>query len=159
MFGNPCINAKQSAIWLESAGYKCCPILSDSGMPSLIKYYSDHYDLEFNFSDWQETLIRMAIPFAKKMVTIIAPDAFSISEHVKTEASRGSIILNSVGFSNYSESQLEEARHRFSIYTLDRSGINFPPETEVILGQTKETHFEMLPYAIRKQVGYDNFNG
>ena len=156
MFGNPCINAKQSAVWLESSGYKCCPILSASGMSSLIKYYSDYYGLEFNFSDWQETLIRMAIPFAKKMVTIIAPDAFSIPEHVKKEASRKRIFLNSVGFSNFSESQLEEARHRFSIYTMDRSGINFPPEAEVILGQTKETYFEMLPYAMRKQVGYSD---
>jgi hypothetical protein len=159
MFGNPCINAKQSAIWLESAGYKCCPIISESGMPSLIRYYADCYNLEFNFEDWKETLIRMAIPFAKKIVTILAPDSFKLSELVKTEASERRVSLNLVSTANFAESQLEEARHRFSIYTLDRSGIDFPPETETILGQTKETYFEMLPYAMQKQVGYsDSFN-
>jgi len=159
MFGNPCINANQSAIWLETSGYKCCPILSDYGMPSLIKYYSDRYNLMFDLSDWKESLIRMAIPFAKKMITIVAPDSFKISDLVKTEASGKRVFLNSVSLSNFSDSQLEEARHRFSIHTLDSSGLDFPPETEVLLGQTKETYFEMLPYAIRKQVGYtENMN-
>jgi hypothetical protein len=153
MFGNPCINAKQSAIWLESSGYKCCPVLSDYGMPSLLEYYSEHYNLLFDLSDWKQSLIRMAIPFAKKMITIVAPDSFQISDHVKTEASGKRVLLNSVSISNFSDSQLEEAQKRFSIYALDSSGVNFPPETESILGQTKETYLEMLPYAIRKQVG------
>jgi hypothetical protein len=155
MYGNPCINAKQSAIWLETTGYKCCPIISGYGMPGLKKYFLDNYGLEFNFSDWRETLIRMAIPFAKKMVTILAPDSFHLSELVKLEASKRRISLNIVSHSHFSESQLEEARHRFSINSLDRLGMKFPSETEIILGQTKETYFEMLPYAIRKQVGYD----
>ena len=73
---------------------------------------------------------------------------------VKAEASRKRVLLNPVSLSNFSDSQLKEAQHRFSIHTLDSSGVNFPPETESILGQTKETNFEMLPYAIRKQVGY-----
>jgi len=159
MFGNPCINANQSAIWLETSGYKCCPILSDYGMPSLIKYYSDRYNLMFDLSDWKESLIRMAIPFAKKMITIVAPDSFKISDLVKTEASGKRVFLNSVSLSNFSDSQLEEARHRFSIHTLDSSGLKYPPETEVLIGQTKETYFEMLPYAVRKQVGYtENMN-
>lgn len=154
MFGNPCINARQSAIWLETAEYKCCPILTDHGMASLINYYSDHFDLEFNIDDWRESLIRMAIPFAKKIITILAPDSYIIPERVKSEASSKRIILNSVSISNFSESQLEEAQIRFSICTLDRLGLEFPPEAEILLGQTKETYFEMLPYAIRKQVGY-----
>jgi hypothetical protein len=159
MFGNPCINAKQSAIWLETSGYKCCPVLSDYGMPTLIKYYSDRFNLVFDLSDWEQSLIRMAIPFAKKMITIVAPDSFQISDLVKTEASGKRVFLNSVSLSNFSNSQLEEAQHRFSIHTLDSSGMDFPPETEAILGQTKETYFEMLPYAIRKQVGYtENMN-
>jgi hypothetical protein len=158
MFGNPCINSKQSAIWLESTSYKCCPILPDYGMHSILAYYSDHYNLEINLSDWKESLIRMAIPFAKKMVTIMASDSFCIPEHVKTEASNKRIHLNLVSYSNFSESQLDEARHRYSIRTLDRAGLIFPPETEVILGQTKDTYFEMLPYAMRKQVGTINMD-
>jgi hypothetical protein len=159
MFGNPCINAKQSAIWLESAGYRCCPIISESDMPSLISYYTDCYGLEFNFDDWKETLIRMAIPFAKKMVTILAPDSFMLSELARAEASKNRVCLNLVSTANFAQAQLEEAQHRFSIRTMDRSGLAFPPETETITGQTKETYFEMLPYAIRKQVGYsDNLN-
>jgi hypothetical protein len=154
MFGNPCINSKQSAAWLETSSYKCCPVLTNYGMDSLIKYYSDCFNMKFDLYDWKESLIRMAIPFAKKMVTILAPDSLCIPERVKIEAYQKNVALNIVSISNFRESQLEEARHRFSIRTLDRAGLEFPPETEVLLGQTKETYFEMLPYAIRKQVGY-----
>jgi hypothetical protein len=153
LFGNPCINSKQSAIWLESTGYKCCPVLSSYGMHSILDYYSDHYNLKINLSDWKESLIRMAIPFAKKMVTILASDSFCIPEQVKTEASNKKVQLNLVSYSNFSESQLDEARNRYSIRTLDRAGFMFPPETEVLLGQTKDTYFEMLPHAMQKQVG------
>lgn len=152
MFGNPCINSKQSAIWLESAEYKCCPILSAYGMDSILTYYSHHFNLKINLSDWKQSLIRMAIPFAKKMVTIIASESFCISEEAKKEAYRNRVQLNLVSYANFPEAQLNEARHRFSIQTLDRAGIVFPPETEVLLGQTKDTYFEMLPYNIRKQV-------
>jgi hypothetical protein len=156
MFGNPCINSKQSAIWLESTDYKSCPILSDYGMRTILAYYYDHYNLKINLSDWKGALIRMAIPFAKKMVTIIASDSYCIPEEVKKEASGKRVQLNLVGYSNFSESQLDEARHRYSIRTLDRAGIMFPPETEVLLGQTIDTYFDMLPYAMRKQVGTIN---
>ena len=64
-----------------------------------------------------------------------------------------------MGFSNFSESQLKEAQHHISIPTLDRTGINFPPEAEILLGHPKEKYFEMLPYAIRKQVGYSDSLG
>jgi len=152
MFGNPCINSKQSAIWLESADFKCCPILSTYGMHSILAYYSHHFNLKIDLSDWKQSLIRMAIPFAREKVTIIASDSFCISEEVKKEAYRNRVQLNLVSYLNFPENKLNEARHRFSIQTLDRAGIIFPPETEVLLGQTKDTYFEMLPYAIRKQV-------
>lgn len=157
MFGNPCINAKQSAIWLETAGYKCCPILPDYGMSSLISYYSDNYNIYFDLSEWKESLIRMAIPFAKKMVTIVASDSFNIPERAIEEASRKRIQLNLVGYSNFPESLLEDARHHFSIRTIDKAGLHFPPETETLLGQSKETNFEMLPFEIRKQVGFGEY--
>ena len=157
MFGNPCINARQSASWLESANYKCCPILFEHNMSSLTDYYSKNYYIQFNLSDWKETLIRMAIPFAKKMVTILASDSFQIPERARIEASRKRILLNQVGLSNFSESQLNEAQHRISIPTLDRAGIHFPPEAEILLGHAKDKYFEMLPYAMRKQVGYTEF--
>jgi hypothetical protein len=154
MFGNPCINAHQSAIWLESANYKCCPILSEYGISGLLDYYSSNFNLKIDLSNWQESLIRMAIPFTKKSLTIIAPDSFQIPKQALIEAHRKRVSVNVVGFSNFAESLLEEARHLISVTTLDSFGLNFPPEAEIILGQPKETHFELLPPAMRKQVGY-----
>jgi hypothetical protein len=154
MFGNPCINARQSACWIESAKYQCCPILFEHGMSSLLAYYQHRFNLNINLTDWHESLIRMAIPYAKRMVTILAPDSFRIPVKARMEAGRKRIMLNLVGYSNFPEAQLEEARHRISLPSLDRSGIHFPPEAEYLIGQTKETYFEMLPPAMRKQVGY-----
>lgn len=159
MFGNPCINARQSAIWLETTGYQCCPIISYRTIHTLLDYYHDHFNIVVNLSNWHESLIRLAIPYAKQTVTIIAPDSFRLPELARIEAGRKKIMLNLVGYSNFSISQLEEARHRISMPTLDSSGIHFPPEAELLIGQTKETYFEMLPPAIRKQVGFnDNMN-
>lgn len=155
MFGNPCINVRQSACWLESTNYKCCPIVFDFSMDSLLKMYDQDYHLKLNLTEWQESLIRMAIPFSKKMVTIIAPDTFQPSLQTRIEAGRKKVTLNVVGYSNFSQSKLDEARHRISLPTLDRSGIHFPPEAEYLIGQTKETYLEMLPPAMRKQVGYN----
>jgi hypothetical protein len=152
MFGNPCINAKQGAIWLESTTYKCCPILKTYSMDTLMDYYAAKFKIFINLSDWQESLIRMAIPFAKKMVTIVAPDSFHIPKKALTEAANRKIALNVVGFSNFSEAQLEEARNYISIPTTDRTGMEFIPEAEELLNQNKELYFEMLPLAVRKQV-------
>ena len=80
--------------------------------------------MKFNLSDWKETLIRKAIPFAKKMVTILASDSFQIPERVRIEASKKRIELNLVSLSNFSESQLKEAQLRISIPTLDKAGIH-----------------------------------
>ncbi|MFZ4455984.1 MAG: hypothetical protein ACOYOT_07160 [Bacteroidales bacterium] len=154
MFGNPCINVRQSVIWLESSRYKCCPIVFSRNLQSILEYYEYNFNIEIDLENWEEALIRMAIPFAKKEVTIIAGDEFRFTERVRVEAERKRVSLNVVSYSNFSTKQLEEARNRFIIKTLDKAGLQFPPETEIILGQTKETYFEMLPYAIRKQVGY-----
>lgn len=159
MFGNPCINAKQSACWVEAAKYQCCPILFEHGMPSLLEYYQHRFNLNINLTDWHESLIRMAIPFAKRMVTILAPDSFRLPVRARIEAGRKRITLNLVGYSNFPEAQLEEARHRISLPSLDRSGLHFPPEAEYLIGQSKETYFEMLPAAMRKQVGYAEPHG
>jgi hypothetical protein len=94
----------------------------------------------------------MAIPFSKKMVTIVAPDSFQPTLMTRIEASHKKVTLNLVGFSNFSLSMLDEARHRISLPTTDYAGIQFPPEAEFIIGQTKETYLEMLPPAMRKQV-------
>jgi hypothetical protein len=159
MFGNPCINARQSACWVETTGYQCCPIIPSSTINSLLDYYRDNFNLDFDLRNWHESLIRLAIPFAKQAVTILAPDSFRLPERARIEAGRKKIMLNLVGYSNFSLSQLEEARHRISMPTLDCSGIHFPPEAESLIGQTKETYFEMLPPAIRKQVGFnENMN-
>ncbi len=152
MFGNPCINIRQSAIWLESSNYTCCPIITGYGMDRVLEYYQDRFGILIDLSDCNESLIRMAIPFAKKMVTILAPDGFKIPERAKKEAASSRISLNVVGFSNFSESMLDEARHRVSMYTLDGGGIEFPPEAEILLGQSKDAYFNMLPPAMRKQV-------
>jgi hypothetical protein len=152
MFGNPCINVRQSACWLESTKYKCCPILFEFCMDSLLNMYDQDYNLKLNLSDWKESLIRMAIPFSKKMVTIVAPDSFQPTLKTRIEASHKKVTLNLVGFSNFSLSMLDEARHRISLPTTDYAGIQFPPEAEFLIGQTKETYLEMLPPAMRKQV-------
>ncbi len=154
MFGNPCINAKQSAIWLESSNYKCCPIVRGSDIYTILQFFEDNFDVSIEIDNWKEALIRMAIPFAKKSVTIISDDSLELTARVLKEAAQRKIMLNIVSHDNFSEAQLEEARHRFTVPTLDKAGLQFLPEAEIILGQTKDAYFEMLPYAIRKQVGF-----
>jgi len=154
MFGNPCINAKQGAIWLESTGYKCSPIINNYSMDTLLDYYVANFKIFINLSNWQESLIRMAIPFAKKMVTIVAPDTFRIPQKAIIEASNRKISLNIVSFSHFSEAQLEEARNYISAPTFDRGGLEFHSEVEDVLNQNKDLYFEMLPLAVRKQVAH-----
>ena len=150
-FGNPCINARQSSKWLEATGYRCCPIIREAHLSCLMDYYSTTHHIEFNSERWQESLILMAIPFAKKFVTLIAPDGFHTPERARIAAAAKGIALNIASLSNFSSEHIKEAQTRISIRTEDRAGMIFPEEAEILLG-SKDKYSELLPVEMRRQL-------
>ena len=152
LFGNPCINTVQTAQWLESNNFNCCPMVSYNGIYPMLKLYNKKYELDINEYNWEEALILMAIPFATHQVTIIARNAFTVSPRVTYEALKRKIGINIIPVSNFSAEQVELARHRYFVRTLDRAGKNYPPETEFLLGQTQKQYVDLLPREMRKQL-------
>ncbi|MBF0217159.1 MAG: hypothetical protein HQL30_09225 [Candidatus Omnitrophica bacterium] len=155
LFGNPCVNAKQSAIWIEATKYKCCPIVNDCSVSGVRNYYLNEKNINLDLGLWAESLILMAIPFSKKSVTVIAPDLFSIPPRARVEAARRKVTLSHVPLSHFSEEQVKKARERIMINTLDQDGQCFPPESERVLSQKKGAYVELLPYEMRKQLSLD----
>ncbi|MFH1197785.1 MAG: hypothetical protein V1720_18940 [bacterium] len=153
-FGNPCINAEQTARWLEDNKYKCCPLLPYRDMDMLAKYYSKNFGVELNPHNHEETFLLMAIPFAKKSVTIIAHDSFQIPASIRFEAAKRKVGIDIIPLRHFSLEQIQEARLRISFYTFDEAGKEYPPEIEFLMGQKKEAYFDLLPKEMRRQLKY-----
>lgn len=151
-FGNPCINARQGAKWLEDNDYKCCPVMTGTSMDLLVKYYGKHFNLELPITDWTTTLIMIAIPYAKERIVVIAPANFRIPERLLSEAGKRNISIDKLALNYFSCEHITEMRRRIMLNANDPDGLTFPPETEKALGQRADKYFEMLPVYMQLQL-------
>jgi hypothetical protein len=152
IFGNPCINASQSAQWVEDNDYRCCPISSSSSVYQLIKDYRRLYQLDIDEDEWQTALVQFAIPFAKERVVVIAPGSFQLSRKLLAEAKRKKVDLALLPLNCFPAAKIEEMRKRISARSIDPDGRIFPRETEIALGQSADEYFNLLPPYMQNQL-------
>jgi hypothetical protein len=152
VLGNPCINARQAAQWLEDNDYNCCPAMTDTSITSLIKYYKKYFRMELSVSDWRSTLIQVAIPYAKERFVVIAPKTFRIPEKLNTEARIRNISIDFLPLSYFSDLHVSEMRTRIMLRADDPDGLSYPPESEKAIGQKADKYFELLPLYMQLQL-------
>jgi hypothetical protein len=49
---------------------------------------AEEHGVELNLVDWSGSMIRMAIPYARTAVTVVAPDASELSPAIRAEGAR-----------------------------------------------------------------------
>ncbi len=152
LFGNPCINARQSACWIEDNDYRCCPVTNHSSVSRLIKDYQRLYQMDIDEDDWQTSLIQFAIPFAKERVVVVAPTKYRLSRKLHAEAKRRKISLALLPLTRFPVVKIAEMRKRLSARSTDPDGIIFPRETEIAIGQQADHYRDLLPVYMQNQL-------
>ena len=150
--GNPCINSKQAAQWLEDNDYKCCPVMTNTSIVSLIEYYRNNFQMELSVTDWVSTLIKIAIPYAKERFVVLAPKDFRIPAKLINEAGSRNISIDYLPLDYFSEEHVTEMRKRIMLRASDPDGLSYPQETEKALGQKADKYFELLPVYMQLQL-------
>jgi hypothetical protein len=149
-YGNPVMNAQQGAQWLTETNFKCCPVLESMTMDELLEHFGRKFGVSLDPNDWPDTLVRLAIPFAKERVLIIAPSRNVISHQAQLEARKRRIRLDFVPLSYLSAPLVREIQSQWHVRPLDRDGMEWSDDVIRLLGRP-DTHFDLLPPSIRRQ--------
>ena len=152
LFGQPALNPVQSALWLEESRYSACPILHRNYVPALFEYYQQKHRLKLDDDNWPASLIRIALPYAKQSVTVIAPNSFRIPPRIIREATARRINLNFTPLSEFPSEQVQSIRNQYLVRPLDVDTLEYSKEIQAAFGESPRKHLELLPAHIRAQL-------
>jgi hypothetical protein len=151
-FGNPCANAVQGARWVESCDYARFPILRSGDMSLLCGLYRDRHRLALDPGAWTSTLVRLALPYARHRVVVVAPDGYLLPPEIGFEARSRELQVEIVPTSFFSADRLAAIRKQYLVFSKNDNGLDFPEGIEAVLGQTSRAHIEILPSWMRAQL-------
>jgi tetratricopeptide (TPR) repeat protein len=130
VFGNPCINSRQAARWLEASDYASCPILRYSGVSNLFEHHQREHHLALNRDRWASSLILLALPHAKQRVTIMIPQSQTIPPRVLREAAARKIKLDMVPLNHFPRQRIETIRHQYLVRPEDVDAMEYSEELQ-----------------------------
>jgi hypothetical protein len=156
IFGNPCVDALQSAKWIESwigegENKHRCPILQSGSFECLVNMFARRHNIELDVSDWKETLIRIAIPYARQRVIVTASDNSCITSRVRIEAKRHKVKLVFIPLSDFSAERIDNIRKQYYAYPMDKNAAKWSHSLEELLGQKSDSYSDLVPARIRMQ--------
>jgi len=105
---HPDCSKRAAALWAETSRLERDPVCSPS-FADLCRLYRERFGLEFEGQPWHQTLVRLAIPFAKKAITVIAPDGYSIPSFVHREAASRRVEIRQVPLSYFPTEALRKS--------------------------------------------------
>ena len=152
-FGNPCLNSIQSARWLEEGDFGWCPVLhtTSSNMAELVRMYTTRHRVRLDLENWAETLVRIAIPYARERIVVIAPDPSAVSSRARLEARSRRISLDVLPLSYFAAERLAAIRRQYTIYPKNDIATEWSQDVTRLLGQSSDAHFDILPKWVREQ--------
>ena len=119
-------------------------------MKHLLKHFDREFGVSLNQDDWPDTLVRLAIPFAKERVLIIAPSLNVITHQAQLEARKCGIRLDFVPLSYLSAPLVHQIQAQWHVRSLDKYATEWPDDVVRLLGRP-DAHFDLLPPSIRQQ--------
>lgn len=152
LFGNPSLNPLQSARWLEASDYTGCPITRSSDAPELFSYYQREHRMALDQEDWVSSLIRLALPYAKRRVTVLLPKNQPVSPTVQKEVNRLGLSLETLPLGQFPPDQIQIIRSQYLVQPLDVNRMIYSEGLEKAMGETPAKHLELLPERIRAQL-------
>ena len=138
-------NGVQEARWLEDTGYEKNPMYSGGGILGFMRWFHNTFDIDLCTTQWPESLIRMAIPFAEKELRVVAPDGYYPSGLVYAEANARGINIELLPHSLFPGDQIEKASHQYCLTPLDKEGRRFPKAALQMLDMDIDSYKKLMP--------------
>jgi hypothetical protein len=112
--------------------------------------FAEQCGMTLDLDDWRETLIRMAVPFARTAVTVVAPDGYEVRSRVQNEAARHGIEIRVVPRSSFSREAVEQIVCWYGARPLAGTACTkFSEATEREFGERADANSNLLPAWLR----------
>ena len=92
--------------------------------------------------------MRIAVPYARHCVTVIAPDGFVLPSMVYSESNRRGIKINILPHSYFPKEQLRRAAKQYMMAPVDKDGVKFPAYAERLLGEKESLNSHLIPRSL-----------
>jgi hypothetical protein len=119
-------------------------------MGALLNDFKHRFGVTLDPNNWPDALVRLAIPFAKFRVLIIAPNSSVITHQAQLEARKCGIRLDFVPLSHLAAPLVRDIQTQWAARPFDKDATEWPDDVIQLLGQP-DAYFNMLPPSILKQ--------
>jgi hypothetical protein len=113
VFGPVFHHDQQYARWLELSRGLRNPLFSRSspqGVPACLSQHCDSMGTPLGRLSWQTDIVRMAIPYGGRHITVVAPRHFNLDSRVFKEAARLGKSISQVSLDRFSDSDVQRAQ-------------------------------------------------
>jgi hypothetical protein len=152
IFGNPSLNNLQSARWLESCDYTGCPILRWRSIETLFEYYQQEHHLALDHHKWVSSLVRIALPYAKRRVVVVLPKNQDIETSVLRDAANRRVGIERMSLASFPSERIDAIRKQCLVQSLDVNKMEYPKALSDAFGESPRAHLDLLPARIRAQL-------
>jgi hypothetical protein len=141
---------KRTAEWAMETHFSRNPYCPEATFEILSKFYRERFSFEIGDYPWHVNLIRMAIPYATKAVTVAAPDGYVLPSVAYQEAARKGVQLRIVPLSFFPAMALRKMSELTWMPTLDRTNdeIDLPTYPEHVhrhYNEPVDTNLRLIP--------------
>lgn len=147
-------SARQFSTWGESTNYRCNPYshsntLREGVTSGLTALFREKHGVTIGEHHWTTTLILMAIPFARNVVTVVVPDGYQIEPSVSAMAQRYRVEVCRAPLSMFSQQELERLSLNYMAPAIVRKPrCVFSDSIEQAIGESQNDNRDIVPEAI-----------
>ncbi len=145
---------RQFARWAELTGYMRAPFCNDSFLSEdnfgdLTTFYRNKHNIRIGEFHWSTTLILLAIPFAKEMLTVVIPEGYLIDKAVHEKAKKYGVQVRPVSHKLFSQTELDRLSrcHLVPAITCEPECI-YTEDVEKSIGELQTDNIHLVPQSL-----------
>ena len=152
IFGRPSLTPLQAARWIEESDYAACPILNSCTASDVFSYYHREHGMRLDSAQWPTTLVRLALPYAKRRVMVMTPPRLVLPPEVFREARARAISLQLLPLAHFPPERVEAMRRQHLVHPRNLETMDYSGEMQAALGESPEHYLDLLPERILAQL-------
>jgi len=146
---------KQYARWTELTHYRSNPFYRDNlfggGFPdSLANYYKNNHGTKIGEHRWSTTMILMALPFAKDVLTVVTPHNYHVDRVVYEKAQKYRVKVNTAPVNLFSQAEIERLSlcHLVPVITHEPC-VLYSEAVEEAIGEYQTDNLHLVPQSLQ----------
>ena len=149
-----CWTNKQFAHWAELTGYRRNPFSQDFSLFTglfcgLAHYYSEVHGIRIGELHWSTTMILLALPFAKDILTVVVPDGYRTDPVVARKAKKYGVQVELVPHSLFSRAELDRLAKCYLVPAMNTEpSCIYSRDIEKIIGEQQTDNRHLVPQAV-----------